>query len=177
MRITPWLGSLAVCFLTGLARADLLGTYRLTGGTSPGFNGPINVGFGATIPFPSPPMLLVSLVEADTGRTILFTSGSAFDALVAQFTNGVNDRFQFQIGRSALSQEESAFSFASGAGPIDFTGFIIEGLGFRVNEVVQGANVTFADVDLIVQGRAVPAPGTGLFVLAGGCAIARRKRR
>lgn len=177
MKTTLCMAMLVSSCFAGVARADLLGTYRLAGGTSPGDNGPINVAFGATTPFPSPPSLLVNLVEADTGRTILFTSGGAFDALSAQLTNGSDDRFAYQIGRSALSQQESAFTFLLGAGPIDFSGFVIDGVGFRVIQVVQGFNVTFAEVDLIVEGHAVPTPGAGLIALTAAGALGSRRGR
>ena len=146
-----------------------------------------------------PPLITVFDVivgSASAGQTFSLSSGPAFEAAVKYLTDGVNGTvgnfYSFDLSDPAGSGSavlESSFFFGdpTGSGRVDFAGFEITSLDFRIDEAIfshPGTMPNWTDVTirstLIVNGQAasVPEPATlGLMGLGLAGMYARRKVR
>ena len=144
-----------------------------------------------------PPLITVFDVivsPANVGQTFSLSSGPEFEAAVRYLTDGVNGTvgnfYSFDVNDpngSGSAVLESSFFFGdpSGSGRVDFSGFVITSLDFRIDELIfshPGGTWTDATVrsTLIVNGQpaTVPEPATlGLMGLGLAGIYARRRAR
>lgn len=172
--LAPAACSIAAALLPSAASADLLGYWRIQGSHGPFGDDNIMVAIHAQS---SQGELRARLVPEDIGRTISFDSGRGFDDLVAQFTDGVNDSFHFEVGSLTGTRFESSFTFLLNDSRVDFIACRIDRIDLFVIDVqAQFGTVRTGIVEWRVVGELIPAPSAAALFPLALAVLARRRR-